>query len=92
REAEDPKAFAEAVDALLEKYELPDDPYLLDRILDHPKAQVVQRVLDHLLALAEAGKLQKPPKSLGQRLQSLELTSDDPDVQEKAQALAKKLR
>ncbi len=92
REAEGSKAFAEAVDAFLEKNVLPDDPYLLDRILDHPKAGVVQLALDQLTALVEAGKLVKPPASLKQRLQSLELTSDDPDVQEKAQALAKKLR
>ncbi|MHB8417560.1 MAG: hypothetical protein ACYDCL_05765 [Myxococcales bacterium] len=92
REAESPKAFAEAVDALLDKYALPDDPYLLDRILDHPKAQVVKLALEQLEALASDGKLQKPPASLRQRLASLELTSDDPAVQEQAQALAKKLR
>jgi hypothetical protein len=92
REAESPSAFAEAVDGLLEKFELPDDPYLLDRILEHPKPHVIGLALDRLAALAEAGALVKRPPSLKQRLQSLELTSDDPEVQEKAQALAVKLR
>jgi hypothetical protein len=92
REAEDPKSFAAAVDAFLEKFTLPDDPYLLDRLLDHPSIPVIQLALDQLLALCEAGKLAKPPASLKQRLQSLELTSDDGAVQEKAQTLTAKLR
>ncbi len=92
REAETVAEFAAAVDAMLEKFPLPDDPYLLDRLLDHPKPGPVQLALDQLSQLFEAGKLVKPPASLKQRLASLELTSDDPDVQGKAQALAKKLR
>lgn len=92
RDAESPAAFAEAVDAFVSKFALPDDPFLLDRILDHPRPAPVLQALEQLVKLVEEGKLAKPPASLKQRLASLELTSDDPDVQEKAQALAKKLR
>ncbi len=91
REAEGPKAFAEAVDELIAAHDLPDDPYLLDRVLDHPKAEVQLVALDRLEAIHDEGKLPKPPPSLRQRLQSLELTADDPVVQERAAALAKKL-
>jgi hypothetical protein len=91
REAEDSKGFAEAIDALLAQGDFPDDPYLLDRALEHPKPPVVLKSLAHLGALAADGKLPKPPASLKQRLASLELTHDDPDVQEQAHALAKKL-
>ena len=91
REAEDSKGFAEAIDALLAQGDFPDDPYLLDRALEHPKSPVVLKALAHLGALAADGKLPKPPASLKQRLASLELTHDDPEVQEHAQELAKKL-
>ncbi len=91
REAEDSKQFAEAVDALLAQGELPDDPYLLDRVLDHPKSPVVLKAMAHLASLRADGKLPKPPASLKQRLASLELTHDDPEVQDEAKALAKKL-
>ena len=91
REAEDSRSFAEAIDALLAQEEFPDDPYLLDRALDHPRIPVVLKALERLLALAAEGKLVKPPASLKQRLASLELTSDDPEVQEQSQALKRKL-
>jgi hypothetical protein len=91
REAEDTKSFAEAIDALLAQGDFPDDPYLLDRSLDHPKPPVVLKALAQLAALSADGKLAKPPASLKQRLASLELTHDDPEVQDEAKALAKKL-
>jgi hypothetical protein len=52
REAEDSKSFAEAIDALLAQGEFPDDPYLLDRALEHPKPPVVLKALAQLGALA----------------------------------------
>ena len=91
REAEDSKQFADAIDALLAQGEFPDDPYLLDRALEHPKAAVVLKALDQLALLSSDGKMKKPPASLKQRLASLELTHDDGAVQEQAQLLAKKL-
>jgi hypothetical protein len=92
REAESPAQFDEAVNAFLAEFrELPDDPYLLDRALGHRDAKIVDRALEQLLRLHGEGAL-KPPPSLRPRLQSLQLTHDDPDVQDKAKALAAKIR
>jgi hypothetical protein len=91
REAEDNASFHAALDEFLAHEEFPDDLYLLDRSLDHPKEAVVGRALDRLEALAGEGKLAKPPKSLKQRLASLELTADDPVLQERAQKLRSRL-
>lgn len=91
RLAEDQKSFAAAVDELLAKYDFPPDAYLLDRALEHPRTEVVLRAMDHLEAMIDAGEF-KPPASLKLRLQGLELSADDSDVQERAAALRKKLR
>jgi len=73
----------------LEKYpELPEDPYFLDSLLDHPKERVVGKALACLEALNEEGKLKtKLPKSLDERLKSIELTSMDPELQSRAKTL-----
>jgi hypothetical protein len=92
REAEDAKSFAAAVDELLVQHDLPDDPYLLDRILEHPRAEVVLKAMAHLNALIDEGKLAKPPKSLPMRLASLELNADEGEVQDQARALKSRLR
>ena len=91
REAEDSRSFAAALDDYLKEFELPDDPYLLDRALEHPKAEVQRRALIHLAALRSDGKLPKPPPSLKLRLDSLQLNSDDGEVQDLARDLAKAL-
>lgn len=75
----------------VDKYEMPEDPYLLDRMLAHPETSVVLQSLEKLIELADSGEL-VPPKSLSQRLRSLELTADDYDVQDEAKRLAKKLK
>jgi hypothetical protein len=92
RDAESPAQFDAAVDAFLAEFKaFPDDPYLLDQALGHKNPRVVEQSLDQLLRLAGEGAL-KPPRSLAQRLQSLQLMSDDGDVQDKAKALAAKVR
>src|SRR5581483_6978048 len=53
REAEAPAAFVQALDDYLTSYELPDDAFLLDRALEHPKSEVQLRVLSRLEALKE---------------------------------------
>jgi hypothetical protein len=91
REAEAPAAFAKALDEYLVGYEFPDDAYLLDRALEHPKVAVQLRALGRLKALKEEGKLAKPPPSLKLRLDSIALNSDDGEVQDAAAALRKTL-
>jgi hypothetical protein len=89
-EAPDRKAWVERVVAFLEQYpEMPDDAYFLDSLLDHPKDRIVDKALTKLEALQREGKLprEKAPKSLAQRLRTLEMTSMDPEVQQRAKQL-----
>jgi hypothetical protein len=91
---EDRKAWSEAVLEFVEKFDLPEDAYLLVEWLDHPKDPVVEKALSRLEELADAGALSgaKRPKSIDQRLRSLEMMSGDPDLQQKAKALRERLR
>jgi hypothetical protein len=91
RDAESSAAFVQAIDEYLTKYEFPDDAFLLDRALEHPKSEVQLLVLARLGALKDEGKLAKPPASLKLRLDSLMLNCDDGDIQDAAAALRKKL-
>jgi len=89
--AESATAFAGEARSYLSAHGLPDDPYLLERLLDHPDAALALRAIEQIGALVEAGTF-KAPKSLPQRLKSLELGSDDPELQDAAKALAARLR
>jgi hypothetical protein len=92
-EAEDRKQWAERAVEYIEKYDLPDDAFFLDSLLDHPKDRIVDKALARLELLAEDGRLvkEKAPRSLEQRLKSQEMTSMDSDVQARAKALRLKL-
>ncbi len=92
-EAPDRKAWAERAVEYIEKYQLPDDAFFLDSLLDHPKDRIVDKALARLELLAEDGRLtrEKAPRSLEQRLKSQELTSMDSDVQARAKALRTRL-
>jgi hypothetical protein len=94
REVPDRKAWSQKVVEYLEKYpDLPEDPYFLDSLLDHPKDRVIEKALGRLEAMELEGKLkQKLPKSLDQRLKSLELTSLDSEIQLRAKVLREKIR
>jgi hypothetical protein len=95
RDAPDRKSWAEGVVAYLEKYpELPDDAYFLDSLLDHPKERIADKALGKLELMQEEGKLvlNKLPRSLEQRLKSIELISMDSETQARAKALRGKLR
>lgn len=94
RELTDRKAWAQGVVEYLEKYpELPDDAYFLDSLLDHPRDRIVDKSLARLEALEAEGRLkEKVPKSLDQRLKSVELTSMDTELQARAKVLREKLR
>jgi hypothetical protein len=89
--ADNEQAFAEAAAEHLQKFGAPEDPYLLDRMLGHKDAAVVKAALEKLEALAAEGSL-APPKSLAQRLRTLELAHDDPDVQDAAKRLGRKVK
>jgi hypothetical protein len=91
---EDRAQWAELVSEFVEKFDMPEDAYMLVDLLDHPKDRVVEKSLDTLTALAGNGALvgAKVPKSIDQRLRSLELMGSDPDVQAKAKALRERLR
>lgn len=89
-EAPDRRAWAERVVEYLEKYpELPNDAFFLDSLLDHPKDRIVDKALAKLEGLQAEGLLpkEKAPRSLEQRLRTLEMTSLDSDVQARAKAL-----
>lgn len=95
RELPDRKAWVQGVVEYLEQYpELPDDAYFLDSLLDHPKDRIVDKALSKLEALQADGKLvgTKVPKSLEQRLKSIEMTSMDSEAQARAKALREKIR
>jgi hypothetical protein len=91
KDAEEFKQFALLSKEYVDKYGLPEDPYLLDRLLGHPNEGLVLKTLERLQEMLTAGEL-KPPKSLGERLKSLELGSDSAEVQDAAKALAKNLK
>jgi hypothetical protein len=93
-EAPDRKVWAERVADFVEKYKaLPEDPYLLDSVLDHPKDRLVDKALSALEKLFDEGRLprEKRPKSLEQRLRTLEMTALDSEVQQRAKTLRLKL-
>jgi hypothetical protein len=92
-EAPDRRAWIERVTEFLEKYELPDDPFFLDSLLDHPKDRIVDKALARLELLQEDGRLAKgkAPRSLEQRLRTVEMTNLDSEVQQRAKALRSRL-
>ena len=92
-EAPDRKAWAQLVVEFIEKYDLPDDPFFLDSLLDHPKDRIADKALARLELLAEDGRLirEKAPRSLEQRLKSQEMTNLDSEMQARAKALRLKL-
>ena len=91
---EDRKQWAERVAEYVDKFEMPEDAYLLVDWLDHPRDRVVEKSLGALEALAGTGALAgaKCPKSADQRLRSLEMMGTDPALQAKAKALRERLR
>lgn len=91
KDTEDFRAFATAAKEYVEKYGIPDDPYLLDRLVGHPNEGMVTKALERIGQLLDE-KAFKVPKSLPERLKSIEVGSDSPELQDAAKALAKRLR
>lgn len=92
-EAPDRKAWAASAVEFIEKYDLPDDPFFLDSLLDHPKDRIVDKALARLELLESDGRLVKgkAPRSLEQRLKTQEMTNLDDEVKTRAKALRTKL-
>ena len=90
----DRQSWVAGVIEYIEKYpELPEDPYFLDSLLDHPRERIVDKSLAKLEQMHEQGKLKsKIPKSLDQRLKAIELTSLDAELQARAKSLREKVR
>ncbi len=90
----DRKGWVAGVVEYLEKYpELPEDAFFLDSLLDHPRDRIVDKAMGKLEQLQQDGKLKgKAPKSLDERLKSIEMTSMDPELQGRAKELREKLR
>lgn len=91
----DRKGWVQGVIEYLEKYpELPDDPFFLDSLLDHPRERIVGQALGRLELLEESGRMpkEKTPKSLDERLKAIEITGTDPELQGRAKTLRTKIR
>lgn len=88
---DDFKTFAALAKDYVATYGMPEDPYLLDRLLGHPQDSLVLQTLAEINRRLDVGDF-KAPKTLPARLQSLELGSDDDEVQEVARALRQRLR
>lgn len=90
---DDRKQWSEKVLEFTEKFELPEDLFLISDWLDHPRDRVVDKALSKLESLVESGAWDgvKRPKSLDQRLRSLEMLSGDSEIQGRAKALRLKL-
>lgn len=88
---EDFREFNTLSKEYVEKWGLPDDPYVLDRLLGHTNEGLVLKALAEIDRLVEANEF-KAPKALPERLKSLEIGSDSGEVQDLAKALGKKLR
>ena len=84
--------LAQAVAAYLkEAAELPEEQDVLVNVLRHPDEAIARRALAGLLKLAEAGKT-AGRSLLEQKVKMLEVTARDPETQELAAALIRKLR
>lgn len=91
--ASDRQTWAKLVEEFVETFPLPDDAYFLDSILGHPKDALAEKALTHLEDMSASGKLvtAKLPRSLEQRLRTVEMTSLDPEVAERARVLRSKV-
>ncbi|MGB0647213.1 MAG: hypothetical protein ACPGQS_08550, partial [Bradymonadia bacterium] len=92
RDAKESRGLMKALDKLIEKYGLPDDPEIWLRALEHTSDKVLMEVLTQLEAYLDSGRVLKRTAVFIQRLQGLEFVSFDPRVQSKAIRLAARLK
>jgi hypothetical protein len=94
QQAESRQEWVQGVIEYLDKYpELHEDTYFLDSLLDHPRERIADKALAKLESMETEGKLKtKVPKSLDERLKSIQITSMDPELQGRAKVLREKLK
>lgn len=91
RQAKTNQELVKAVDKLLDKYGLPEDPEIWLRTLEHPSDRVLAGTLELLEAFLDSGQVLKRKGLFIERLKGLEFVSFDPRVQSKAIRLAGRL-
>lgn len=92
RELDDMLAFKKAFDVYRKTgYALPDDEYLLSRMLDHPRETVIIEVLTHLVDFHRRQSLKGLP-SLKARIKTVMAVFDDPRIHELAEELSQELK
>ena len=92
RESKDGRALEKSLDALIEKFGLPDDPEIWLQALAHSKDSVLRETLGKIEEYLETGQVLPRKGRFIERLKGLEFTSFDPRVQVKAVGLANRLR
>ena len=92
RESKGGKSLEKSIDTFLKTYELPEDPEVWLRVLEHSKDSILLKIVTTISEYVDSGQL-LPRKGLFiERLKGLEFTSFDPRVQTKSVALAARLR
>jgi hypothetical protein len=88
--AASPKQVRAALTAFRQSFGFPEDEEVLARLLDLQDEDVVLETILTLDRLREEGRL-KRAGSLKGRLKTVQMTMDEPDIQNAARALVKKL-
>ena len=91
RDASTNAALKKSLDTFLKSYELPEDPEIWLRALEHPEDRVLSVALDALESYLDKGQILKRKAVFVQRLKGLEFVSFDPRVQQRAARLAGRL-
>ena len=92
KDASTSSALDKAFQAYLKKWELPPDYDILSQALNCGDETYVSMALDQIEMLLAANRVPKRVQLLEQRLRKVRSLSEDPDQQEKAASLLKKLR
>ena len=92
KEAKTSSALDKAFAAFLKKWELPSDYDLLSQALNCGDETYIEQSLDLLESMFDDNRVPKQIQLLEQRLRKVKTLADDPDLQDKAAALIKKIR
>ena len=92
KDAKTSSALDKAFAAFLKKWEMPPDYDILSQALNCGNETYIEQSLDLLETLFDDSRVPKHIQLLEQRLRKVKTLADDPDLQDKAAALIKKLR